>query len=191
MTGLEKIIEHIRQDSDVAAGKIISDTQAEIDETLAKARKECDELSKKLSDKTQAELALAKSRGESAAALAKRKKLLAARQEIITETLESARKSLLELPDGEYFDMLTKMLDKYALKEPGNIVLTKKDKDRISSGFKAALESKKLTLSDKDAKIDGGFLLEYGDIEENCSFEALFEAEKEELQDTIKDLLFE
>ncbi len=191
MTGLEKIIEHIRQDSDVAAGKIISDTQKEIDETLAKAKKECDELEKKLSEKTQADMALAKSRGQSAAALAKRKKLLSARQEIITETLEGARKSLLELPDGEYFDMLAKMLDKYALDKPGKIVLTKKDRDRIPAGFKAALDSRKLALSDRDAKIDGGFLLEYGDIEENCSFEALFEAEKEELQDTIKDLLFE
>lgn len=190
MTGLEKIIEHIRQDSDVAAGKIISDTQKEVDEALAVAKKECDELERKLNEKNSAAVALAKNRAESAAALAKRKKLLAARQEIINETLETARKSLLGLPAGEYFDTLTKMLRKYALPEAGEVVFNKNDRDRLPADFKAVLEEKKLKVADESAAIDGGFVLKYGEIEENCSFEALFAAEKEDLQDKIRDLLF-
>lgn len=48
----------------------------------------------------------------------------------------------------------------------------------------------KLVLSDQTAAIDGGFLLVYGGIEENCSFEALFESDKERLQDAAQELLF-
>lgn len=191
MTGLEKILEHIKQDGAEAAGKIISDTQQEVDTQLGAAKAECEALEKSLDAKTAEKVALVKSRGESAAALAKRKKFLSARQEIMSETLEAARKAMLAAPREEYFATLTKMLDKFALSEPGTIVLTAKDKGDLPADFKAALEKKQLKLSDKEAAIDGGFVLEYGDIEENCSFEALFEAEKENLQDKIKDLLFE
>lgn len=191
MTGLEKIIEHIRQEADVAAGKIISDTQVEVDSLLNAAKEECDALEKSLNARTEEKVALVKSRGESAAALAKRKKFLSARQDIIGETLEAARKAMLELPADEYFATLGKMLDKYALSEPGTVVLTAQDKDRIPAEFKANLDKKNLKISADSAAIDGGFILKYGDIEENCSFEALFAAEKETLQDKIRDLLFE
>jgi V/A-type H+-transporting ATPase subunit E len=39
-------------------------------------------------------------------------------------------------------------------------------------------------------EMSGGFILLYGDIEENCSFDALFLQAKEELQDKVRDYLF-
>lgn len=191
MTGLDKIIEHIKQESDAAVNKILSDTQAEVDNILGEAKATCEEMSKKLEAKAEADVALAKSRGESAAALTKRKKLLAARQEIITEMLDASCKAMSALPADEYFAVLTKILDKYALNMAGTIILSAKDLGRVPAEFKSAIEKKSLTLSDKKAAIDGGFILVYGDIEENCSFEALFADEKENLQDKVRDLLFE
>ena len=47
-----------------------------------------------------------------------------------------------------------------------------------------------LTLDEAPRDIDGGFVLIYGDIEENCSFEALFDAQKDRLQDEVRALLF-
>ena len=37
--------------------------------------------------------------------------------------------------------------------------------------------------------IDGGFILVYGGVEENCSIEALFYAEQERLQDKVQAFL--
>ena len=57
----------------------------------------------------------------------------------------------------------------------------------------AAIAEKKggaLTVSQETCDIDGGFLLVYGGIEENCSFTAMFAAEKENLQDKVHTLLF-
>ena len=48
-----------------------------------------------------------------------------------------------------------------------------------------------LKVSKETAAIFGGFLLVYGDIEENCSFDALFSAVRENLQDKVNSLLFD
>lgn len=47
-----------------------------------------------------------------------------------------------------------------------------------------------LKISRQTRKIDGGFVLVYGGIEENCSFEALFDAKHDELQDKVHGIVF-
>ena len=59
---------------------------------------------------------------------------------------------------------------------------------------KADTQAKKasgtLKLSPEAKLISGGLILSYGGIEENCSFEALFDAQKEQMQDKAATLLF-
>ena len=38
--------------------------------------------------------------------------------------------------------------------------------------------------------MDGGFILCYGGIEENCSFDAIFDSAREHLQDAVQRILF-
>ena len=38
--------------------------------------------------------------------------------------------------------------------------------------------------------MDGGFILTYGGIEENCTIKAVFDAKREELADVVKRQLF-
>ena len=56
----------------------------------------------------------------------------------------------------------------------------------------AALEipDASLHISDIPGKLDGGFILSYGEIEENCSIEALFDSERERLKDLVQEILF-
>lgn len=42
----------------------------------------------------------------------------------------------------------------------------------------------------KPAEIDGGFLLVYGGMEENCGIKAVFDSVKDELSDQVNRLLF-
>ena len=58
----------------------------------------------------------------------------------------------------------------------------KKEKNDAAKG--------KIALSDKAAAIDAGFILQYGGIEENCSFDAIFASEAENLSDRAGRLLF-
>lgn len=88
------------------------------------------------------------------------------------------------------------MIEKFALTEAGEIRFNEKDKKRLPAGYDktaagaAAKKGGKLSLSDETCEIDGGFILVYGGIEENCSFEAIFAAERESLQDQVHTLLF-
>ena len=54
----------------------------------------------------------------------------------------------------------------------------------------AASKGGNLKVSEKPEKMDGGFLLVYGGIEENCTIRAVFDSKREELSDQVNRLLF-
>ena len=102
----------------------------------------------------------------------------------------------MDLDDEKYFEMLEKLLEKHALAEDGTICFSEKDLERMPEGFPekiksiAASQGGSLTLSEKPEKVDGGFLLVYGGIEENCTIRAVFDSKREELSDQVNRLLF-
>ena len=57
---------------------------------------------------------------------------------------------------------------------------------------KKAAEAKKgtLTLSSEPKEMDGGFILVYGGIEENCTIRAMFTARHDEWSDLVQKILF-
>jgi V/A-type H+-transporting ATPase subunit E len=124
--------------------------------------------------------------------------ILDAKQKIINDIIQKAKIKLTSLPDNEYFDTILQIVKKHAHAQPGIIRFSQADLDRLPKKFEKSLESAlkdiknaSLTISKESVKIDGGFILVYGDIEENCSFDALFAEAKDELQDKINAFLFE
>ena len=73
---------------------------------------------------------------------------------------------------------------------------TKKDLERMPAGFREEIKSlaqKKggvLEISGETRNIDGGFILIYGGIEENCSIDAMFAGKRDELLDQVRKILF-
>ena len=126
----------------------------------------------------------------------KKKSLLAAKQGMIADVIESAYKELSGRDDASYFDMLTKFLVRSVRGEAGEILLSDKDKKRITPEFLtkikeiAAAKGGSLKLSDKSANIENGFILSYGGIEENCSLTAIFDSAKDQIQDSVFKALF-
>ena len=47
-----------------------------------------------------------------------------------------------------------------------------------------------LEISGETRNIDGGFILIYGGIEENCSIDAMFAEKRDELLDQVRKILF-
>lgn len=196
MSGLDKIIGHIEASAAENAAKLIDSAKAEADRILSLGKEEAE--SKEAAIKKQAELDVAATsrRIESAADQSLKRYLLQAKQKEIDSVITEAKDTLLGLGNADYFKVILHMIPKYADEKDGVIRFSENDLARIPKDFEkkinAALEGKgSLVLSKESVDIDGGFVLEYGDIEENCSFSALIEASKEDLQDKIGQILFE
>lgn len=195
MTGLEKIIKQIEDDAAASAAAVLEDAENQAFQIRQDAKVQGAVQGEETINRAKDEAKAMQERTASAAALQKRKSILAAKQQIIGETMERALQAAVELPPEEYFSNILKMVKKYALPQDGEILFNQKDLQRLPGDFAARLEKTaptgaKLTLSKETRNIDGGFVLTYGGIEQNCSFSALFDAAKEGLQDEIHALLF-
>ena len=172
MAGLDKILTSIKAESDEAVAKRIDEAKAQAEamrkDAEASVKDECaqiEENGRRSADDTV-------SRAESAAALQK----------------------LAALPDDRYFDTIMKIAVKNALPEEGTIIFSAADRKRLPTGFEADLNKKlsggRLKVSDDTINAAGGFVLSYGGIEQNCTFKALIDAEREKLTDGVSKVLF-
>lgn len=198
MTGLDKILKQIEDDASSHAEDIIAKADKEAGRILDGARKEGEEKVQEIGEKSKSDVNACLSRGESSALLQEKKLMLSTKREMIEDIIRKAKESLYQLSEEAYFETIVKMIKKHALDQPGEILFSFADKSRLPAQLelkiKEALSDKKgaeLKISDDTRELDGGFVLIYGDIEENCSFDALFFAEKEALQDKVYAVLFE
>ena len=196
MTGLDAILESIRKDGRENAETITQKARTEADGILEEAKKEAQRRREAILRDAPQQAQDAADRVLSAAQREKRRMLLSARQEIIRSTLEAAEKSLYELETEEYFTILLRLAADRALPQSGVLVLGEADRKRMPADFPEKLENvlpkgASLTVSDTPSpSVEGGFLLIYGGIEENCTFRALFDAKREALQDIANQILF-
>lgn len=125
-----------------------------------------------------------------------KRRILAAKVELIDEAIEKTIKKLRSMPENEYFELLIKLAERHMQPDKGIISLGRNDLSRVPSDFEQKLNDiaqKKggsIALSKEIADIDDGFILSYGLISENCSFRAIIEAEKEDVRDTAARELF-
>ncbi|MCI8650224.1 MAG: hypothetical protein HFG20_08925 [Anaerotruncus sp.] len=193
MTGLEKIIRQIQDEAQAKADEAVAQAQTQAQERLEAAKAEGAREVAAIEARSAAAVAACDAAAESAAALTVRRAVLGAKQQLISEVIENARKEIYGLSDDAYFALLLKMAAKFSLAQPGEICFSASDLKRLPAGFEAQLSKAAkgpLTISDQTREIDGGFVLVYGGIEENCSIEALFYAAQESLQDRVQALLF-
>ena len=196
MTGLEKITSEIKADADKSIAAIIDKANAEAKSILAGAEKEAAEAIEKVNHDVSVRLSASKSTAESAAALRKRRLILEEKQKLIGEVIEEAKSLIYALPDNVYFEKILKLAEKNVSPAEGTIIFNAKDLSRLPADFETKLnvvavaKGGKLTVSKETRPIDGGFVLLYEGIDQNCSITSLFETHVESVQDKIQKLLF-
>ena len=190
MSGLDKILEHISQEAQAETDKILSEAKENADRILASGKKEAQDMADMIYKQSELDVAAAASRIDSNAQLSEKRIILQAKQDKIEEIFEKAQVSLEEQSDADYMDIIIKMIDRYASGQKGQILFNSRDLARLSEDVRKTAQEHKLRISEETADIRGGFILSYGDIEENCSFDTLIAASREELQDKIGELLF-
>ena len=196
MSGLDQMMQRIEESAKAQASEITAKATAEAAGIAADAKAEREARSAEIAERSAREVSLYRSRVASSLEQQRRTALLSAKQEIIAATLEKSYAAVLALPEDRYFPFLKKGLERYVLPEAGEICFSQQDLSRMPAGFLeevqavAAAKGGSLTLSQEQRDLDGGFVLIYGGIEENCTIRALFDARREALQDQIHGLLF-
>ncbi|MDO4621936.1 MAG: V-type ATP synthase subunit E [Eubacteriales bacterium] len=195
MTGLEKMLAQIAEEAAANAAKLTAAAEAEAAGIREKANADAEKLKEDLAAKAAADAAAYEERTQSSAELQRRTAMLRARQEVIADVLAKAYEKLDTMDDDAYFAVIRRMLRKYVQPEAGTICFSAKDRKRLPGGFEkeaadiAAEKGGTLKLGEV-RNIENGFVLSYGGIEENCTFKALFNAEKDRLQDIINKEVF-
>lgn len=196
MANIDEIIKEILADARHSADENLAKANAEAEEIKKAAAAACNKIKAEIAAETEAAKKTAKERAESAAAQKKRQTILKAKQDLIAQLLEKAYDSIVFMDNDDYFKLIETLLGKYSLSKDGEIYFSEKDLNRLPDGFETRIAeiAKKnggtLTLSREPRKLDGGFILCYGGIEENCSLEAMFHEQKETLADKVHEFLF-
>lgn len=196
MTGLEKMVSQIVDEAKAEAESRKKAAQEEADKIVSEAKAEAEKLIGQSQEQSETDAANYLERVKSSADLQRRTVILQAKQEVIASVLEKAYTSLDTMDEKAYFEMIRKMLEKFTLSESGEIYFSAADLNRLPAGFEkeisdiAAKKGGSLTLKKESKEIENGFILVYGGIEENCTFRALFNTQKDVLQDKIHQELF-
>ena len=146
MSGLDKIIEEIG-----------ASAKAEADIILQKADQYCEEYMANVKKEVQQEVEHFEKNAE-------------AKQQSVQEVLKRAGEKLENLPENEYFDFLTRLLEKNVQPQNGIIFFSEKDMKRMPENFKARIENVakekggQIEFSSDRADVENGFVLVYGEI---------------------------
>lgn len=193
MSGIDKIIQEIETNAAKSCDSVLSHARQKADGIIAEAQKEADQIVADGKDRTAAHVVDIKKRGDSAAELEEKRVMLYTKQQIINTMLGEGLSAAKNLPKDEYFTLIKSMVAKYSLDDDGVIFFGEKDNHRLPADFLNELNQAAkggIVLSSKSAPIDAGFILKYGGIEQNCSFDAIFAGEAENLSDKAGRLLF-
>lgn len=196
MRGIEKIAAQIIGEAEEKKAAIYEEIQHKIDELNAKTDEEIKAELERINDDTLREEGTLEELVGLAAQQKRRQAALSAKQEVIGEIINEAYERLLNLEDEKYFAVIKKMLEDNVLSEKGEIIFSARDRQRMPKDFEDVIKNVafekggELVMSDEIRSIDGGFVLVYGGIEENCTFKAMLEASREELHDMVNGKLF-
>ena len=179
MTAAQKILSDIAAAAQLEADKKQEAAKAEAEQILNEARRRAQEIA----------AAAEKSAEERAKIILASAETSAAKREIIDSVLAEIPQRLNALADGEYFEILCRLLKNSGMKS-GTLSLSGRDHERDLSVLNSALSETGITLSRVPEKISGGFVLRNGDIEINSSFEAILREKRGALTDEVNKILF-
>ncbi len=193
MNGLNLIIEKIESDNSKEVKKILDDSIEKANEILNKSEEEAKkEASDIISASEKNAIQIEENMKSSCEAFLKNE-VLKEKSDLINQITDETVSEIILSPPKEYFEILKKLIIKYAHENSeGILCLNENDLKWLPSNFMKELnkELKKqeacVTLNKEAINISGGFILSYGKIEENCSFEALVEEKREIIRDKIR-----
>ena len=194
MTGLDKIKETVRQETAAEQGRIQRSAESVCGRILAEAEDTARQTEQSLAEDTARRAALVRSTAESAAHKDGKNLLLSTRRALIEQAFSEALRRLQALEGPALYDTLVAVVAANAQPGEGLLLLRERDAAGLPADFVqrccAAIPHGSVHLSSERREHDGGVVIQYGDIEINCTFAELISAAREQLEDEVNSVLF-
>lgn len=198
MSGINKIKERILDEARLQAEETIKRAEKEASEILDTAKKDAETKKNQTIEKAKEEAIKVGQRLKVVAELEARKQQLQAKQEVVEEAFKNTIKKLNTMPNDKYISIITNLIVNSAKNGTGEIILSDKDKEKVSSDFEKKINQKlssrgsdgQVTLSKETRDINGGFILKLGNIEINNSFDTIIRMKRDEIESDVIKTLF-
>ena len=196
MTGLEKIIAQIADESSKTCSEIMISAKEEAGAIVTQKRLEANKEAERLVEEAKLEAEKTVASAKVSADAFTRTKYLEVRNAVVNDIIAAAYEEIAGYDDEKYFDFLFSLLVRYL--EPGqcSMLLSERDLLRLPKDFEVRINSEvyekaAVSVSDTPGNFELGFVLVYPDFEVNCSIRNLFEENMDLLKDKLCDLLFD
>lgn len=216
MTGLAKITEKILCEARNDASERLKEADAEVQRISEVYANEARLIRTRADERARAEAQETIHRARAGEAVARRNAILEMKSRLVDKAFELAYEELLRLDDEKYFELLVTMLTGAAREKANGERLGREYGDEVDTvvtectvylnsrdtakyGGRIAVAAKErlgdeyrdtLTVSNVPAKIDGGLILGYGQIEINCSLSAVMSRVRPSLEAEVCNRLF-
>lgn len=195
MTGIEKIIEKIRQESLEKCNSIIAEAKRDGNEIIAEAKMKAQKKAEEIIEKGRIEAARKEAMAKSAAETVTKTRYLEVKNAIVNDIIAAAYEKIEAMESAEYFALLLSLCEKNAGDGEGVMYLSKRDLERVPEDFEESVnsliyEKGAVRLSKKPKEIENGFVLVYGEMEGNCTLRAIFDEKHDLLRDELCRKLF-
>lgn len=189
MSGIEKITARLLEECGAECASIEDAASLSAANTLAAAETQAKKVIAAAEEKAKKEAERIIAGAKSAAELNARRDMLQTKVDLIDEALNKAQGYLHSLNTEDYFKVLFSLAARSRQSGVGEMHLNTKDLARMPASFLQQMGAG-IRVSDEPYDIEDGFILVYGDIEMNCTFSALFAANREELKAKAAEILF-
>lgn len=190
MTNLDNIIDAIIDSAKARAAAILQEAKRQYDEETEKAHAKAKLRAEEIESEAQKEYARIKRTAQAQTEAKNRMEILIKKREAVDEVIAAATEKIKELDPKSYVKKLEGLICRHAKdKGAGEILFDDAEFDALKGALMPVLNSHNLTPV-KAGRIGSGFILRFGAVEENCTIPALVRAKRDELSDTIINMLF-
>jgi len=198
MTGIDRIKQRILEDAQKEADLIVQTAQHKADALKAAKAGEAGKLKKRLTEENMEAAREHKRRLLTVAQLEMRKKVLAAKQEMIDAVFMGVLQRIESMPDDEYKDIIMSMLLASPLYGDEEVVFSACDPHNLDQGFlnkvneMLAKDGRKgqLRLSSDRGQFKAGFILRREGVEINSTFESILGTLRNDMEPLLAEILF-
>jgi V/A-type H+/Na+-transporting ATPase subunit E len=195
---LDKIIERIVQDSLAQTNETLGQAKHKASVILSRARAEATSQVKSRIDKAHREADNLIKQEKSIAQLELRKKMLEAKQEVISEIYKNITEKITSLPDNEYVVFIKKQVLNAVETGKEQMIFSAQESGRIGTKFIQEINQElkrngkigELTLGSPSKQLNRGFLLQQGPVVLNYSLESILARLREETELKVAEILF-